>query len=151
MNYFLWYSSNLVIYLIYHRKMISSLYILQWMLQVPGATSYIGSIGKDKYGVEMKKNSKLPSFIAYIMCNWGTPTKFGTLYMCSYKLQQLILSFPPNRFTFTRMSLHQQELVLFVLWVVKGQLKFTLAHLKNFRLYLPICSLYLIKYVFIYM
>lgn len=29
------------------------------MLQIPGATSYIGSIGKDKFGEEMKKNSKL--------------------------------------------------------------------------------------------
>lgn len=29
------------------------------MLQVPDATSYIGSIGKDKFGEEMKKNSKL--------------------------------------------------------------------------------------------
>lgn len=33
--------------------------LLQWMLQVPDATSYIGSIGKDKFGEEMKKNSKL--------------------------------------------------------------------------------------------
>lgn len=31
----------------------------QWMLQIPGATSYIGSIGKDKFGEEMKKNSRL--------------------------------------------------------------------------------------------
>ena len=29
------------------------------MLQIPGATSYIGCIGKDKFGDEMKKNSKL--------------------------------------------------------------------------------------------
>ena len=28
------------------------------MLQVPGATSYIGCIGKDKFGEEMTKNSK---------------------------------------------------------------------------------------------
>lgn len=28
------------------------------MLQIPGATSYMGSIGKDKYGEEMKKNAK---------------------------------------------------------------------------------------------
>ncbi|KAB1199631.1 Adenosine kinase 2 [Morella rubra] len=33
--------------------------ISQWMLQIPGATSYIGAIGKDKFGEEMKKNSKL--------------------------------------------------------------------------------------------
>ena len=29
------------------------------MLQTPGATSFIGCIGKDKFGEEMKKNSKL--------------------------------------------------------------------------------------------
>lgn len=28
------------------------------MLQIPGATGYIGCIGKDKFGEEMKKNSK---------------------------------------------------------------------------------------------
>lgn len=28
------------------------------MLQTPGATGYIGSIGKDKFGEEMKKNAK---------------------------------------------------------------------------------------------
>lgn len=28
------------------------------MLQIPGAASYIGSIGKDKFGEEMKKNAK---------------------------------------------------------------------------------------------
>ena len=33
--------------------------VLQWMLQIPGATSYMGCIGKDKFGEEMKKNSKL--------------------------------------------------------------------------------------------
>lgn len=30
----------------------------QWMLQIPGATAFIGSIGKDKFGEEMKKNAK---------------------------------------------------------------------------------------------
>ncbi|PIN07855.1 putative pfkB family carbohydrate kinase [Handroanthus impetiginosus] len=30
----------------------------QWMLQIPGATSYMGSIGKDKFGEEMEKNAK---------------------------------------------------------------------------------------------
>lgn len=32
--------------------------LLQWMLQISGATSYMGCIGKDKFGEEMKKNSK---------------------------------------------------------------------------------------------
>lgn len=49
------------------------------MLQVPGATSYMGSIGKDKYGEEMKKNSKLAGvnvsiffffYNPYIMCDY---------------------------------------------------------------------------------
>jgi hypothetical protein len=35
------------------------LFALQWMLQIPGATSYMGCIGKDKFGELMKKNSKL--------------------------------------------------------------------------------------------
>lgn len=51
-----------------------SLYFLQWMLQEPGATSYMGSIGKDKYGDEMKKNSKLAgvnvSLLFFIMCSY---------------------------------------------------------------------------------
>lgn len=34
-----------------------SLADLQWMLQIPGATSYMGSIGKDKYGEAMKKDA----------------------------------------------------------------------------------------------
>ncbi|CAI9766324.1 unnamed protein product [Fraxinus pennsylvanica] len=36
----------------------NSIRVAQWMLQIPGATSYMGSIGKDKYGEEMKKNAK---------------------------------------------------------------------------------------------
>jgi len=36
----------------------NSIKVAQWILQVPGATSYIGCIGKDKFGAEMKKNSK---------------------------------------------------------------------------------------------
>ncbi|XP_051114015.1 adenosine kinase 2-like [Andrographis paniculata] len=35
----------------------NSIRVAQWMLQIPGATAYIGSIGKDKYGEEMKKNA----------------------------------------------------------------------------------------------
>ncbi|KAG7028024.1 Adenosine kinase 2 [Cucurbita argyrosperma subsp. argyrosperma] len=37
--------------------MIESICVIVWMLQHPGATSYIGCIGKDKFGEEMKKNS----------------------------------------------------------------------------------------------
>jgi adenosine kinase len=31
---------------------------LQWMLQIPGATSFMGCIGKDKFGEEMKNNAQ---------------------------------------------------------------------------------------------
>ncbi|EFJ35435.1 hypothetical protein SELMODRAFT_438384 [Selaginella moellendorffii] len=31
--------------------------VAQWMLQVPGATTFIGCIGKDEFGKEMKKSS----------------------------------------------------------------------------------------------
>ncbi|KAM3340277.1 adenosine kinase 2 [Capsicum galapagoense] len=36
----------------------NSIKVAQWMLQIPGATSYMGSIGKDRFGEEMKKNAK---------------------------------------------------------------------------------------------
>ncbi|KZV26059.1 adenosine kinase 2 [Dorcoceras hygrometricum] len=36
----------------------NSIRVAQWMLQIPGATSYMGSIGKDKFGEEMKVNAK---------------------------------------------------------------------------------------------
>lgn len=36
----------------------NSIRVAQWMLQIPGVTSYMGSIGKDKFGEEMKKNAK---------------------------------------------------------------------------------------------
>ncbi|KAL8516657.1 hypothetical protein ACS0TY_015061 [Phlomoides rotata] len=35
----------------------NSIRVAQWMLQIPGATAYMGSIGKDKYGEEMKKHA----------------------------------------------------------------------------------------------
>ncbi|KAJ6809648.1 putative adenosine kinase 2 [Iris pallida] len=35
----------------------NSIRVAQWMLQIPGATSYMGCIGKDKFGEEMKKKS----------------------------------------------------------------------------------------------
>ncbi|KAI3749166.1 hypothetical protein L2E82_19773 [Cichorium intybus] len=47
-----------------------------WMLQIPNATSFIGSIGKDKYGDEMKKNSNRHELMCTIM---------------KMKLQQLVL------------------------------------------------------------
>ncbi|CAA6666890.1 unnamed protein product [Spirodela intermedia] len=35
----------------------NSIRVAQWMLQIPGATSYIGCVGKDKFGEVMKKSS----------------------------------------------------------------------------------------------
>jgi hypothetical protein len=48
---------------IYNRNLLLCLFIyvchvLQWMLRIPGATSYMGCIGKDKFGEEMKKNAQ---------------------------------------------------------------------------------------------
>ncbi|KAK4730942.1 hypothetical protein R3W88_023930 [Solanum pinnatisectum] len=36
----------------------NSIRVAQWMLPFPGATSYMGSVGKDKFGEEMKKNAQ---------------------------------------------------------------------------------------------
>ncbi|KAF4361867.1 hypothetical protein G4B88_009239 [Cannabis sativa] len=53
--------------------------VAQWMLQIPGATSYMGSIGKDKFGEEMKKNCKQ----AVLMC---------TIMKMKLHLPELVLS-----------------------------------------------------------
>ncbi|KAI3942063.1 hypothetical protein MKW92_037671 [Papaver armeniacum] len=50
------------------------------MLQIPGATSYIGCIGKDKFGEEMKKNSKLAGVNVQYYENETAPT--GTCAVC---------------------------------------------------------------------
>ena len=38
------------------------------MLQIPGATSYMGSIGKDKYGEAMKKDATAAGLNVYPLC-----------------------------------------------------------------------------------
>ncbi|KAL6133411.1 hypothetical protein ACLB2K_065646 [Fragaria x ananassa] len=58
----------------------NSIRVAQWMLQVPGATSYMGSIGKDKYGEEMKKNSKLAGVNVHYYEDESAPT--GTCGVC---------------------------------------------------------------------
>lgn len=89
------------------------------MLQTPGATSFIGCIGKDKFGEEMKKNSKLAglnvNFLLYICLYISTPLKNLALIPKSDNA-------PKIRFTTTRMKLHQLVLVPYVLLVVRGQL-----------------------------
>ncbi|RRT52144.1 hypothetical protein B296_00050639, partial [Ensete ventricosum] len=51
-------TSMLLVNCIYSGATQNSIRVAQWMLQIPGATSYMGCIGKDKFGEEMKKNSK---------------------------------------------------------------------------------------------
>ncbi|XP_066348573.1 adenosine kinase 2-like isoform X2 [Miscanthus floridulus] len=53
---------------------------LKWMLQIPGATSYIGCIGKDKFGEEMKKNAQAAGINAHYYEDENAPT--GTCAVC---------------------------------------------------------------------
>ncbi|XWS66871.1 hypothetical protein CRYUN_Cryun05aG0238200 [Craigia yunnanensis] len=58
----------------------NSIKVAQWMLQIPGATSYIGCIGKDKFGEEMKKNSKAAGVNVQYLEDESAPT--GTCAVC---------------------------------------------------------------------
>ncbi|TKY52973.1 Adenosine kinase 2 [Spatholobus suberectus] len=58
----------------------NSIRVAQWMLQVPGATSYIGCIGKDKFGEEMKKKCTLDGVNVHYYEIDNTPT--GTCAVC---------------------------------------------------------------------
>ncbi|XP_020687168.2 adenosine kinase 2 [Dendrobium catenatum] len=58
----------------------NSIRVAQWMLQIPGATSYMGCIGKDKFGEEMKKNVKEAGVNAHYYEDETAPT--GTCAVC---------------------------------------------------------------------
>ncbi|GAB2257730.1 hypothetical protein Droror1_Dr00013890 [Drosera rotundifolia] len=58
----------------------NSIRVAQWILQTPGATSYIGCIGKDKFGEEMKHNAKLSGVDAHYYEDESAPT--GTCAVC---------------------------------------------------------------------
>ncbi|XP_076931664.1 adenosine kinase 2-like [Bidens hawaiensis] len=58
----------------------NSIRVAQWLLQIPGATSFIGCIGKDKYGEEMKKNSKSAGVNVHYYKHETEPT--GTCAVC---------------------------------------------------------------------
>jgi len=58
----------------------NSIRVAQWMLQIPGATSYIGCIGKDKFGEEMKKNAQAAGINAHYYEDENAPT--GTCAVC---------------------------------------------------------------------
>jgi len=36
----------------------NSIRVAQWMLQIPGATTYLGSVGKDKFGAQLRKSAE---------------------------------------------------------------------------------------------
>lgn len=91
------------------------------MLQIPGATGFIGCIGKDKFGEEMKKSSNLAgvnvSFFYFVSVNYSPIIFLNAIstFILTYLSVLLII-----RFTIVRMRLHLLELVLSVFWVVKG-------------------------------
>ncbi|XP_061986742.1 adenosine kinase 2-like [Populus nigra] len=58
----------------------NSIKVAQWMLQIPGATSYMGCIGKDKFGEEMKKNSMKAGVNVHYYEDEAAPT--GTCAVC---------------------------------------------------------------------
>ncbi|KAC9631545.1 hypothetical protein E3N88_45513 [Mikania micrantha] len=58
----------------------NSIRVAQWMLQIPGATSYMGCVGKDKYGEEMAKNSKSAGVNVHYYEDETAPT--GTCAVC---------------------------------------------------------------------
>jgi adenosine kinase len=58
----------------------NSIRVAQWMLQIPGATSYMGCIGKDKFGEEMKKNAQAAGVTAHYYEDEAAPT--GTCAVC---------------------------------------------------------------------
>lgn len=75
------------------------------MLQIPGATSYIGSIGKDKFGEEMKKNSKLAGV------NVCLGTLFNLLMIWNYLLQMYMINIKSNVFRYNIMRMKLLPLV----------------------------------------
>ncbi|KAK4281495.1 hypothetical protein QN277_012978 [Acacia crassicarpa] len=58
----------------------NSIRVAQWMLQTPGLTTYIGCIGKDKFGEEMTKSSKDAGVNVQYHIDETAPT--GTCAVC---------------------------------------------------------------------
>ncbi|KAF7818629.1 adenosine kinase 2 [Senna tora] len=58
----------------------NSIRVAQWMLQTPGSTSFMGCIGKDKFGEEMTKSSKQAGVNVHYYIDETTPT--GTCAVC---------------------------------------------------------------------
>lgn len=58
----------------------NSIRVAQWMLQVPGATTYMGSVGADKYAEELKKTASADGVDVRYHIDESTPT--GTCAAC---------------------------------------------------------------------
>ncbi|KAL4459058.1 hypothetical protein ABPG75_013923 [Micractinium tetrahymenae] len=58
----------------------NSIRVAQWMLQVPGATTYFGCVGKDHYAEELEKVAAKDGVRAHYMVDESTPT--GTCAAC---------------------------------------------------------------------
>lgn len=58
----------------------NSIRIAQWMLQVPGATSYMGCVGDDEFAQEMTKTASKDGVNVKYMVDSSTPT--GTCAVC---------------------------------------------------------------------
>lgn len=59
----------------------NSIRVAQWMLQIPGATSYVGCIGKDEFGEKLKDTVSKDGVhvsIQYVGCVFGDLILFGT-------------------------------------------------------------------------
>jgi sugar/nucleoside kinase (ribokinase family) len=91
------------------------------MLQIPGATSYIGCIGKDKFGEEMKKNAQAAGvnvsckapFLFFFLLHDTSPHCTTSYYNPTiYATRPIIM----------RMRMLQRAHVLPVLLVEKGKL-----------------------------
>lgn len=88
------------------------------MLQTPGATSFMGSIGKDKYGEAMKKDATAAGVNVSLLYVYYKLLVFGS------KLQEMdseSCSCFISRFTIMKMRQPLLELAVSVLWVEKGR------------------------------
>lgn len=52
----------------------NSIRVAQWMIKVPGATSYLGAIGQDNFGETLEKCAKEDGVLVHYQKNAGLPT-----------------------------------------------------------------------------
>ncbi|KAJ6357954.1 hypothetical protein OIU78_005730 [Salix suchowensis] len=90
----------------------NSIRVAQWMLQIPGATSYMGSIGKDKFGEEMKKNSTDAGVNVHYYEDEAAPT--GTCAVCVVGGERIVLFITVSFYMLSVCVVCLLELVAFV-------------------------------------